>query len=244
MIKLSTARELPKVFSRAWHHYLVQPVVRWWPKGSGKRVLCYGDSNTWGSNPRTGMRFPFFKRWPGIVQHQLGREFCIIEEGLPGRTTILDDPEVGGRNGKTMLLPYMRRYQPLHLVILVLGTNDLKTHFNKTAEQIALGIQELGEQVLGSSTCFAEKSPLVLLVAPPPVVPYQGNEDILKDAEKISGQFGQEFKQVAQRIQCEFLDAGRVIQSSSLDGVHWDETAHRNFGIAVAKKVQALLGSD
>ena len=189
------------------------------------------------------MRFGFSQRWPGIVQHQLGAKFCIIEEGLPGRTTILDDPEVGGRNGKSLLLPSIRRYQPLHLVILVLGTNDLKTHFNKTAEQIALGIQELGEQVLASSTCFAEESPLVLLVAPPPVVPYQGNEDILKDAEKTSGQFGQEYEKVAQRIQCEFLDAGMVIQSSFHDGVHWDETAHWNLGIAVANKVQALLGS-
>jgi len=233
-----------RILSRAWHHYLVQPVVRWWPKGSGKRVLCYGDSNTWGSVPGTGLRFRVRQRWPGIVQQQLGREVFIIEEGLPGRTTILDDPEGGGRNGKTSLLPYMRRYQPLALVILVLGTNDLKTHFNRTAEQIAQGVQELGEIVLTSQASGAAQSPLVLVVAPPPVRNLQENVSYFKDAPMKSRLLAENFQKVAQKLQCEFLDAGTVIQSSSIDGVHWEEAAHRDLGVVIAKKVSDLLGRE
>ena len=203
--------------------------------------MCYGDSNTWGYIPWTGLRFPFHKRWSGIAQQELTEEFVIIEEGLPGRTTVLDDPEYGGRNGKTSLLSSIRHYQPLAMVIVVLGTNDLKTHFNRTAAQIALGVAELGTMVLANPQAFELSSPKLLLVAPPPVLAHEDNVILFKEAEEKSRWLGREIQKVAQRLPCEFLDAGQFIQSSGLDGLHWDEAAHRKLGVAIAQRVREMF---
>ena len=67
------------------------------------RILCYGDSNTWGYNAETGDRFPDNVRWTGVLQNLLGPAFRVLEEGQPGRTTVWDDPIEEHRNGKTAL---------------------------------------------------------------------------------------------------------------------------------------------
>ena len=219
----------------------MQPIVRRLPKGPGKRVLCYGDSNTWGYIPGTGLRYRYRKRWPGIVRRELGNEFSVIEEGLSGRTTVLDDPEGAGRNGKKSLLHYLRLYQPLDLVILLLGTNDLKTYFNRTPDQIAEGIKELGNMILSSQTGSERKSPVLLLIAPPTVKGIGEYISLFQESEAKSVHLAKKFQLVAEELHCEFLDAGKVIESSALDGIHWDEDAHQEIGNVIAKMVRALL---
>ena len=233
--------QILRIVSTVWHNYLVQPVVRKLPIKPGKRVLCFGDSNTWGYIPGTGLRYRLSIRWPGIVQEELAQEISVIEEGLGGRTTVLDDPEGFGRNGKKLLVRYLRRYQPLDMVILLLGTNDLKTHFNRTPDQIAGGLQELGEVVLNHRPSASGQSPILLLVSPPPVGNLKENASRFKDAPNKSALFGEKFKQVAEKLQCEFLDAGKVIESSAVDGIHWDEEAHRQLGLVIAERVRHLL---
>ena len=56
-----------------------------------KRIVCFGDSNTWGLNAETMRRFPEEVRWPCLLQEKLGDEYQIIEEGLPGRTSVMDE---------------------------------------------------------------------------------------------------------------------------------------------------------
>src|SRR5262245_41824824 len=106
-------------------------------------VLCYGDSNTWGFVPGTGARYALDVRWPGVLREQLGPEYWVIEEGLNGRTTVWEDPEVAGRNGQQYLPPCLQTHRPLDAVILFLGLNDLKTKFGATAETIAEGLAAL-----------------------------------------------------------------------------------------------------
>ena len=63
-----------------------------------KQVLCFGDSNTWGYNPKTGDRFPWGVRWTSILQQNIEKDdIRVIEEGLCGRTTIFEDPLRAGR---------------------------------------------------------------------------------------------------------------------------------------------------
>ena len=103
-----------------------------------KTILCYGDSNTFGYIPETGMRYPKNIRWPGHLQEVLDAEsFSVIEEGCNGRTTIDDDPVEGWKNGLDYLKPCLNSHRPVDIVILMLGTNDLKEVFHKTASQIA-----------------------------------------------------------------------------------------------------------
>ena len=94
-----------------------------------KNILCFGDSNTWGYVPGTGNRYPKQIRWTGLLQNLLGDSFFIIEEGLNGRTTVLDDPTRIAKNGMTYLRPCLDSQAPIDLVVMMLGTNDCKHRF-------------------------------------------------------------------------------------------------------------------
>ena len=106
---------------------------------SEKTVLCYGDSNTWGYDPATQKRYPRNVRWAGVLRRALGNGYLVIEEGLNGRTTVWDDPIEGYKNGKEYLVPCLETHKPIDLVIIMLGTNDLKARFHVPACDIAAG---------------------------------------------------------------------------------------------------------
>ena len=133
-----------------------------------KTILCYGDSNTWGYNPSTGGRYPRDVRWPGVLRRELGDDYLVIEEGLNGRTTVWDDPIEGYKNGKEYLVPCLETHKPLDLVIILLGTNDLKVRFSVSAYDIANGAGALVQIVQKSEIGPGGRAPQVLLLAPPP----------------------------------------------------------------------------
>lgn len=117
-----------------------------------KNILCYGDSNTWGYDAETKNRFPPDVRWTGILKRTLGEGYHVIEEGLNGRTTVWDDPIEGYKNGREYLIPCLESHRPLDLVIIMLGTNNLKKRFSltfsagehkKLGESIAVKVREL-----------------------------------------------------------------------------------------------------
>ncbi|MBQ9959278.1 MAG: acylhydrolase, partial [Oscillospiraceae bacterium] len=98
-----------------------------------KRILCYGDSNTWGYIGGVGERFGRDVRWTGRLQTLLGSDYTVIEEGLNSRTTVWDDPVEMHKNGYTYLMPCLQTHRPLDLVIIMLGTNDLERRFHVPA---------------------------------------------------------------------------------------------------------------
>ena len=108
-----------------------------------KSILCYGDSNTYGLMPDSPDRYPRDVRWTGILQKKLGEDYYVIEEGLSGRTTLWDDPIEEHKNGKKYLLPCLDSHKPVDLVILMLGTNDLKTRFSLTPFDIGASVEIL-----------------------------------------------------------------------------------------------------
>src|SRR5659263_446679 len=133
-----------------------------------KTILCYGDSNTWGFVPGSeGERFLWEVRWPGVLQAELGSEYRVIEEGLSGRTTVLDNPLEAYRNGREYLLPCLHSHQPLDLVVIFLGTNDLGDRYPLPPLDIARGAASLAQIVLNSESGPDFKAPAVLLCALP-----------------------------------------------------------------------------
>lgn len=106
-------------------------------------ILCFGDSNTFGTNP-SGGRWQLHERWPGVLQELLGGDFRVMEEGLGGRTTVLDDELEGDKSGRRHLPMLLRSHRPLDLVIIMLGTNDMKHRFSMLPVDIAKGAAELG----------------------------------------------------------------------------------------------------
>ncbi len=102
-----------------------------------KTILCYGNSNTWGAVLGTGERYAPFIRWTGVLAQELGAMYRVIEEGPNGRTTLWDDPIEGYKNGKEYLIPCLESHRPIDLVVMMLGTNDLKIRFSVPAYDIA-----------------------------------------------------------------------------------------------------------
>ncbi len=207
-----------------------------------KTVLCFGDSNTWGYDPRTGGRYPRDARWPGVLRRELGEVYLVIEEGLNGRTTVWDDPIEGYKNGKTYLIPCLETHNPIDLVIILLGTNDLKMRFSVSAFDIANGAGVLVDIAQKSAAGPGGREPQVLLVAPPPVAKLTGFAEMFEGAETKSARFAENYRRVAAERGCAFLDASEVITSSDLDGIHLEEGEHAKLGMAVARKVRAILG--
>ena len=199
--------------------------------GKLKTILCYGDSNTYGYIPETGMRYPKDIRYPGRLQMLLGDEYAVIEEGCNGRTTIHDDPIDGWKNGLDYLKPCLNSHKPVDIVILMLGSNDLKATFGLTAEKIAAGAGDLVD-VIRSFT--AEKQgfiPKIILVSPPEIgtgiksSPFYGAfyENAIEESRRFPGFY----KKIAEEKNCIFFNAAEYIYPSQFDSLHLTPEGHR-----------------
>jgi lysophospholipase L1-like esterase len=212
-----------------------------------RTIMCFGDSNTYGAIPtlaRIGRhRFAPDRRWPGIMRRQLGNGWEVIEEGHPGRTTVHDDPIEGlHKNGLKALPVCLETHMPLDLVILMLGTNDLKHRFSVTAADVADSIEVIVRGVHRSEAGHGGAAPAVLVVAPPPMLEVDWFGDMFAGGAAKSSEFGPRFRDAAKRAGAAFFDAAEFVESSTVDGIHLDVDAHRVLGTEMAKAVQSLVG--
>jgi lysophospholipase L1-like esterase len=210
-----------------------------------KTILCFGDSNTWGCVPLTEFgrtrRFGPGVRWPGVLRRELGDGYVVVEEGLNGRTTVFDDPIEPHRNGRDYLVPCLLTHRPIDLVVLMLGTNDLKHRFGLGPADIAAGAQSLIGLIGASDARRDNGPPRTLLVCPPPLGRLTLLADEFDGSTEKSQRLAQHYDQVAAAAGCAFLDAGTLIRSSDVDGIHLDAEEHQKLAVAVAERVRALL---
>lgn len=204
-------------------------------------VVCFGDSNTWGYDAVTGTRYPPSIRWTGVLQNTLGPDYTIIEEGLNGRTTNIDDPVDEDRNGRVHLPSRLETHAPFDLIVIMLGTNDTRKRLNRSASDIAQSAALLGRMASRSVSGPNGSAPKVLLVAPPPIIVLPGWEEMLDGASEKSALFGKRYAWFAARYGLHFFDAGEAITSSPVDGIHFDEENHAKLGRAIAGRVREIL---
>ncbi len=207
-----------------------------------KTVLCYGDSNTWGADPATGGRYARDVRWTGVLRNTLGEEYLIIEEGLNGRTTVWDDPIEGYKNGMSYLIPCLETHRPIDLVIIMLGTNDLKMRFSVSAYDIGQSMAVLIDIVKKSKAGIDDNAPKLLVMAPPPTTTLSDYAEMFDGAYEKSVKLADRYHAVTQEYGCHFLRTSDYIRSSELDGIHLDASEHAKLGEAVAQKVKSILG--
>ena len=209
-----------------------------------KTVLCYGDSNTYGYVPETGMRYPKEIRYPGRLQSLLGQEYSVVEEGCNGRTTTHDDPIDGWKNGLDYLRPCLYSHKPVDIVILMLGSNDLKATFKLTAAEISEGAGQLVDVI---KEFTAEKQgfvPKIVLVSPPELgegiktSPFYGS--FLESAVAESKRFPEFYKKIADEKGCVFFDAAKHIYPSDTDSLHLTPEGHRILADELSKVVKSL----
>jgi len=213
---------------------------------SMKTIMCYGDSNTWGYNPKTGSRFDHKTRWPMVMKNILNKdapnddpEWWVVEEGQNGRTSCREDPVEGDRNGLRQLIPILESHKPIDIIAVMLGTNDLKLRFNPVPYDIARGVQELVKVIQKSDTGPNGSPPKVLMICPPAIVESVTFKQIFGDTVnvKLSKKLPPLYRALAFECGAVFLDAGKYIVSSPADGIHFEAKEHRKLAEAVAKAV-------
>jgi lysophospholipase L1-like esterase len=206
-----------------------------------RTVLCYGDSNTWGYLAMSADRLDRWERWPGVLQHELGEDVHVVEEGLTGRTTMFEAPGQPGRSGLEFLPIALETHAPLDLVILALGVNDLFVP-GVTARWAARGIETLVEAIRSSGAGIDGQPPAILVMAPPPVGPMPAEwEADAPRAREESRRLGDEFRTICEPLGVPVLDLAEVCQANPLDGVHFGQEEHHAIGLAVADRLHRLL---
>ena len=207
-----------------------------------RTVLCYGDSNTWGAATvaRPDDRYAPDERWPGVLRAGLGSGWLVFEEGLGGRTTVSDDPVECNpdKNGARYLPPCLHTHKPLDVMAIMLGTNDLKARFNKTAWEVAQGVGVLVDIVKAAAVGRGGGTPEIIVICPPVILDRLPlHPDLFAGAPAKSRDIAKHYRAVGTERGVRFLDAGAVIKSSAHDGFHLDPDAHGGLGRAVAAEI-------
>lgn len=209
-----------------------------------KNILCFGDSNTFASHPLGG-RHPYDVRWTGRLQALLGAEYRVIEEGLGGRTTVFEDQISPGRNGRAALPAAIATHNPIDLIVVMLGTNDLKAQYHATMWDLGRAMEQLMHIIDAYEYAPHYKKPQVLLVSPIEVG--EGIEDspfgcFTREAVDKSRLFAKEYAPVAEKYGAHFFDAASVAYPSREDQLHMDAESHRALADALADKIRRILG--
>jgi|TARA_B110000114_G_scaffold157372_1_gene171868 lysophospholipase L1-like esterase len=214
-------------------------------------IYIFGDSNSWGySSDGKGSKYEL--RWPVVMLQNLQKiksTFSVIEDSLPGRTTDLDDPQDGEfLNGASNLKSSLLAQSPINHSIIMLGTNDLKSRFNKSAKEIAKSLIDLANITLSSKAgkggWHDENSPSVSIICPPILGEQTNNPDWNDETWRTYKQWEggyEKSKILAKEIQLlcnakniHFINSNNYIKCSKKDPIHWDEEAHLIFGKTVA----------
>ena len=216
-----------------------------------KTILCFGDSNTWGYDPQASANSPFPQRyaadvrWTGVMAQALGADWTIIAEGQNGRTAVHEDNTApASRCGKAYLPSCLESHQPIDAVVIMLGTNELKTMFNLPAQDLAAGVGILVQIVLKSTAGPNAQAPKVLIVCPAPVADLTHLPDLqvrFEHAREKSLEFPRHYAAIAEKFGVGFLNIQDQLEPSPLDGLHLDPAAHQALGSAVTESLRRLL---
>ena len=208
-----------------------------------RAILCFGDSNTWGYIPLTGQRLLRTERWPGILQHSLGADCNVIEEGLNGRTTAFDEPFREGRNARKTIIAVLESHAPLDLLIIMLGTNDLKHHLNVSAHESSRGLSSLLQIAINSDSNFNKNSPKILVIAPPKFGDLSAlMKQHFEGSVARSAQLPMVYEDTCVPLGCSFFDCN-LVASVEEDGIHLYQQCHHQLAIALEPVVRDLIGT-
>ena len=190
-----------------------------------KTVLCYGDSNTYGYDPETGLRYPPALRWPDALQALLDTEYRVIPEGLNGRTTAFGRKGLAWLNGLSTLDPIIRTHYPIDYLIFMLGTNDCCAELGLSAEEITAGMEKLIDRARAHLSEIQENEAEIIIIAPKAmdgkvlrgVFSYEMDEKSVRVSQELTTLY----KELAERKGCGFTDIEDIIELSETDGEHF-----------------------
>lgn len=211
-----------------------------------KHILCFGDSNTYGycAVPSDcadgGYRFNEDERWPKLLQRHLGEDYLVIEEGLPGRTTVFSDPLHECMSGLDAIYSCMMSQEPIDLLIIMLGTNDTKERLGANASCIGIGMERLVMKAK-SIPGWGGKKPNILIIAPPHIGENLSDPPMGRGCPEKSRELAPYYKAVAERQECAFLDAEGIAEFNHHDWMHLTRKGHADLASHLVGIVRELV---
>lgn len=211
-----------------------------------RHIVCLGDSNTYGYRPDAlPPRFSEEERWTCLLQGLLGRDYLVIEEGLPGRTTVFEDPVEEGLSALPYLYPCLNSHAPVDLLVLMLGTNDTKERLGANPCAIGKGLTRLVRKAQ-TIDCWGAGGPNILVIAPPAIgkgierspVAQEMGAGCVEKSLRLPGQF----RAAAKELGCAFLDANRLgLEQNVVDHIHLTAESHRILARTLAELIPTLI---
>ncbi len=203
------------------------------------KILCFGDSNTYGFAPKRAIRFDKNTRWTGVLKTLLPENYEVIEAGCNNRTGFCDNPAGIEFTGYRILPQYLAKNPDVSLVIIAIGINDVQYAYDASVESIGVGLKKLIEQI--KTTTNAK----VLVMA----------ESVIKDCilqSYFAAMFDESsiekskylpeiYKKAAQETDSYFMDLNDIATVSEYDGLHYEAEEHKKIGLAVAAKIREVF---
>ncbi len=210
-------------------------------------IVCFGDSNTYGYNPENGGRYDENIRWPKVLAKLLGEDFEIFEEGQNGRTIANADPWEGGTKcGMDYVLPMLETKRP-DILIIMLGSNDLKTKFSLPAADIAGSLQNMLMKIRAYCENYISCREMKILIISPPALSEPFSESCFAtffrhdDPVERSRELAKWYKPVADQYGCSFLNATEAISAGNADHLHLDPEGHDKLARMVKDKIDEMM---
>lgn len=189
-----------------------------------KKILCYGDSNTFGYIPVSGERYDENTRWTGILQSILGKDYAIIEEGMCDRTGFVNNPKGFVFSAPRHFPKLIAKSSDVDILILSVGTNDLQFQYDISYGAIERGLETLIVE--------ARKYIHNIVLIPSVIL----EENILEGFFKIqfdetsvvkSKKVGKIYRKLAGLYGCKLFDINEFVKPSQEDGLHYSIEGHR-----------------
>ncbi len=196
-----------------------------------KKILCFGDSNTFGFNPKNGTRFDKNIRWTGVLQNLCTENFQIVENGCNNRTAFSVNPSGKNFTGNKILPELLN--DNFEYVILSVGINDLQNQYDVSEKDIEIGITNLIEIVR-----LTLPDTKIILISPPaltknvlksPFFSTLFNEKSIEKSKKLA----KIYERIAQKTGSDFIDLNKIATPSTADGLHFEEEEHKKIATEI-----------
>jgi len=200
-----------------------------------KKIICYGDSNTFGYNPSDGTQYDENTRWTSVLQNKLGAEYEVINEGMCDRTGFVNNPKGFIFSAPKHFPKLISKSEDIDLLILWLGTNDLQFQYDISMGAIEKGLENLIK--------LAEEKVKNIIIIPPVILSekvLEGPFNFQFDNVSVikSRKIGRIFRQIDNIYQCGYFDVNKITTPSDIDGLHYDENSHKIIGEKLAEFVR------
>ena len=202
-----------------------------------KKIICYGDSNTFGFNTADNSRFDENTRWTSVLQKKLGTEYEVINEGMCDRTGFVINPKGFIFSAPKHFPELILQTGDIDILILWVGTNDLQFKYDLTIHQFENGLEKL--------IVMAKDNVRRIILIPPVILSdnvLEGNFNFQFNSTSIvkSKKVGKIYRKLSNLYGLDYFDLNNFVKPSNVDGLHYDSEGHNIISTKLSDYIKSI----